>query len=172
MTPTVTQAGETVTIQFGDAVVVLSIEEAQAFARPFGEATIAAKDQRNARITREAREARTDAFWKEFPDSVPVSRFLRWGPTTGIGVYRVSKGVPIARVLWSDGSRSNESVCAIPSWPVPVQLRAECGRTAHTWRGGKAGVCGAPLDRAALPTAATKPCPKCAAIEAARGGAS
>lgn len=172
MTPTVTQTGETVTIWIGDASAVLSPSQADEHADAVRMSATKARDATYRRQKDEARAGQVTRFRAMYPDAVPVSRPEPWGADDGIGVYRATKRGPAAEVLWDTGQWTTDRINVIPEWPEPVQLRAECGRTAHTWRGGGKGVCGASLNRAALPTPATKPCPRCAAIEAARGGAS
>lgn len=172
MTPTVTQTGETVTIWIGDASAVLSPSQADEHADAVRMSATKARDATYRRQKDEARAGQVTRFRAMYPDAVPVHKPGAWGAEEGIGVYRDTKHGPVAEVLWGSGRWITEHIDVIPAWPEPIQLRAERGRTAHIWRGGSNGVCGAPLNHGALPTPATKPCPRCTAIEAARGGAS
>lgn len=171
MTPTVTQAGETVTVWIGGTFAHLTPDEAVAHADAVRCAATKAKEATWQRRKDDERAAQAVRFRAMYPDAVPVSKPGMWGAEEGIGAYRSREHGPVAEVLWNTGRWTTDRIDVIPSWPVPVQLRERKGRTAHTWRGGVKGVCGASLQWAELPLPNTKPCPECAAIEAARGGA-
>ena len=122
MTPTVTQSGETVTIQIGDASAVLSPSQASEYADAVRMAAAKARDATWQRQKDDARAGQVARFRAIHPNAVPVRKSAPLDAKDGIGVYRRTNRGPVAEVLWNTGQWVTARIDVIPAWPKPVPL--------------------------------------------------
>lgn len=169
MTPTVTQAGETVTVWIGGTFAHLTPDEAAAHADAVRSAAHNARDAKRQRQQSEARAAERVAFLAAHPDAVEAKADVwRSGQITGLGAVVIDGGTIYAATWWPVEHYEPLGVGALTTWHTPIRMRIGNGRAAHTWQGGPETLCKMAVWDPAVPGQKCKPCTRCAAIVAAR----